>query len=708
MEGPIARILVRSLARLSKQSRSGAFSATQRRCLWSTNDSLGCQAKSNFTPTLVSTRNFSRDNGDCNKTDVANSEKTLPIDGSKPEVPMEQAPQAPVVKPFDSSYEESTIEIHTDRLPEVRLTNKPFLKQIFAGVFDTDMLTYPEMENNKELEELENFVKPYEELFSSASAINFTANDQVPIEFITAMADIGLFAQAIPKQYGGLELSSTYLTRMADITGTIPMAHNLIEVHHNLATQLIVKHGTPEQKQKYLPKLATGEMLATLCLQETKSQLDFRNTKTLANVIVDSNPENDGINLTGYKTWVANAHISDIFLVVAHAPIDVVGRWKDEGVSMFIVEATEPGVKVSERLEGIKSPRSLPLFDVSFNNVSLNETHLLGKGGEADLMVINAMTASAHHAAAAMAALLKRFTNTLIYYLTSEKVDDVQLFENQSHQAILASVQRTAYVMESMAYMTGQIADEYQEPDLSVEQAATRVWCVENLHSTLASVMEVIGVAALEKHHPLINAFIDTLAMRSYPIPMDLMRQYISLSGVRHTVGEKGTVHRTMRDSLNNPAAFFKRVLSMDDVPSVKVLHRHVHDILHISATKLEDVCQKFDKAVENYLIAGPASGSFLQDQFELDRLARIASEIYAMTCAISHASRSICLGVRYHNHESVMAQHFVAETCKKVEIEIEKIHHRGNAGSLYYEQMAKDIVEAKEYMPRHPLTRSY
>ena len=47
---------------------------------------------------------------------------------------------------------------------------------------------------------------------------------------------------------------------------------------------------------------------------------------------------------------------------------------------MFIVEATEPGVKVSERLEGIKSPRSLPLFDVSFNNVSLNETHLLGKG----------------------------------------------------------------------------------------------------------------------------------------------------------------------------------------------------------------------------------------------------------------------------------------------------------------------------------------
>lgn len=333
---------------------------------------------------------------------------------------------------------------------------------------------------------------------------------------------------------------------------------------------------------------------------------------------------------------------------------------------------------------------------------------MLGKRGEGDLMVINAMTSSAHHAAAATAALLKRFTNTLIYYLTTEKVDDVSLFENQTYQACLANLQLTAYVMESMAYMTGQIADEYEEPDLSLEQAATRVWCVENLHSTLASVMEVIGVGALEKHHPLINAYIDTLALKSYPIPMDMMRQYIALSGIRHTVGEKGSVHRTLRDSLNNPKSFFKRAFMMTDVPSAKVLHRHVHDIFHVVATELEDVCQKFDKAVENYLIAGPSSGSILQDQLELDRMARIATDIYAMTCALSHASRSVCLGVCYHNHESIIAQHFITRTCKMLEIDIAKIHHNGNNISLYYQQMAKDIVETKEYMPRHPLTRSY
>ena len=61
----------------------------------------------------------------------------------------------------------------------MQVSNKPFLKQIFAGTFDTDMLTYPEMETNQDLEHLENFVKPYEELFASAQALDFSSKDQV-------------------------------------------------------------------------------------------------------------------------------------------------------------------------------------------------------------------------------------------------------------------------------------------------------------------------------------------------------------------------------------------------------------------------------------------------------------------------------------------------------------------------------------------------
>ena len=57
------------------------------------------------------------------------------------------------------------------------------------------------------------------------------------------------------------------------------MAHNLIEVHHNIATKLIVEYGSPEQKRKYLPKLATGEMIASLSLHESKAHLDFQNIK---------------------------------------------------------------------------------------------------------------------------------------------------------------------------------------------------------------------------------------------------------------------------------------------------------------------------------------------------------------------------------------------------------------------------------------------
>ena len=63
----------------------------------------------------------------------------------------------------------------------VQVTNKPFLKQIFAGIFDTDMLTYPEVETNQELENLEAFVKPYEELFTSAQTLDFASKDEVRV-----------------------------------------------------------------------------------------------------------------------------------------------------------------------------------------------------------------------------------------------------------------------------------------------------------------------------------------------------------------------------------------------------------------------------------------------------------------------------------------------------------------------------------------------
>jgi len=495
---------------------------------------------------------------------------------------------------------------------------------------------------------------------------------------------------------------------MADITGTIPMAHNLIEVHHNIATKLILSYGTEDQKKKYLPRLATGEMIATLCLHESKSHLDFLNLKARASIIEHKERMDDGYLLNGRKTWVANAHMADLFLVVAQTPVDVIGDWKDEGCSMFIVEAASEGVTVSERIEGIESPRGLPLFDVTFDSITLAKEDILGKTGEADLMTIHAMTASAHHVGASTAALLKRFTNMLQYFLTTEKTEDVPLYENQSYQKVLADLQCTAYVMESMAYMTGQIVDEYEQPDWSVEQAATRVWCVEKLHSQMADVMEVLGLGTLEKKSPLIAAFLDTLALKTYPIPLDLMKQYIALSGIRYCIGEKGSVHKTLRDALNEPKIMFKRIMMLEDVPSAYQLFRHVHNVLHPTATKLEDVCKKFDKAIEGYMVSGPASGSFLQDQMELARIAHIVSEIFAMVCIIARSSRSLCLGVQHAVQESVMTQFYVANVCKRLEIEISEIKGEGPTGSQYYWGMSKDIIENKEYMPKHPLTRTF
>lgn len=681
MEGGLARLVLRQLSR-HVVNLSPTKSCTQR----------------NLPRLHLSSRTLSTN------PKLLNKSASLPKGDTQLQ---ENMATAPVPTPGETEVEDTSLEPHREYLPTLQITNKPFIKNLFIGTFDTDMLTFPEVTNNQELADMNEFMKPYEDLFAHAATLDFARKKELPLDFITAMADVGLFAQAIPKEYGGMGLNNTYQTRMADVTGTIPMAHNLIEVHHNIATKMLVDNGTEEQKKKYLPKLATGEMIATLCLHETKGHLDFQSIKTGANVFEDADIDDDGVTLSGSKTWVPNANIADLFLVVANAPFGPTGQKISEGMSVFIVESTKAGVEVLDRIEEVESPRGLPLYDVSFANVLLKKSDMLGTGGEGDLTTINTMTSCSHHVAAANASLLKKFTNMVLYFLTKERVNDVPLYENQAYQAILADLQVTAYVMESMGYMTGQILDEFQQPDLTLEQAATRIWCVEAMQESLSSATEVFGIGSLENTHPVMTAFLDTLALKNFPIPMDLLKQYIALSGLRYGAAEKDEITRSMRDSLNHPHKIIKRIFrDFDDVQRVNTLHAYLHPVLEQASRKVEDMVFKFEKAVENYFVRGPVSGSILDDHLELNRMAWIVTQLYAMTCTMARASRSICIGVRYNDHEGIMAQHFIKQLSPRVEREIEILHH--SVVPEFYRQMAKDIVEAKEYMPRHPLTRTY
>ena len=159
---------------------------------------------------------------------------------------------------------------------------------------------------------------------------------KMPAGLLQEMKDLGLFGLTIPEEYGGLGL-----TMEEEILVTIALGHtspafrSIIGTNNGIGSAAIVFAGTEEQKQKYLPKYASGEWVSCFCLTEPESGSDAASLRTTAR------REGDHYVLNGTKRYITNAAVADTFNVMARTNPDIKGA---RGISSFIVEKDSPGI----------------------------------------------------------------------------------------------------------------------------------------------------------------------------------------------------------------------------------------------------------------------------------------------------------------------------------------------------------------------------
>src|SRR5690625_375558 len=164
--------------------------------------------------------------------------------------------------------------------------------------------------------------------------------DAIPPEIIREMADLGLFGLSIPEEYGGLGLSMTEEVQIAfELGKTSPAFRSLLGTNNGIGSQGIVTDGTEEQKRKYLPRLATGELIGSFALTEPESGSDAASLRTTAR------REGDNYVLNGTKRFITNAPQAGIFTVMARTDPAEPGA---AGVSAFIVEAGTAGMRLGK------------------------------------------------------------------------------------------------------------------------------------------------------------------------------------------------------------------------------------------------------------------------------------------------------------------------------------------------------------------------
>src|SRR4051794_7771910 len=193
--------------------------------------------------------------------------------------------------------------------------------------------------------------------------------DAVPQVLRDAAAEMGLFGYALPEKYGGLGFTMVEEVRLCfEVGRTTPAFRSMFGTNNGIAGQTIANHGTEEQKQRYLPALASGEAVACFALTEAEAGSDPSGLRTRA--VRDG----DEYVINGTKRFITNAELSTLFIVFARTNPEAKGT---KGISAFLIDAGTPGLSLGPH-DAKMGQRGAWTSEVFFDDVRVSADALIG------------------------------------------------------------------------------------------------------------------------------------------------------------------------------------------------------------------------------------------------------------------------------------------------------------------------------------------
>jgi alkylation response protein AidB-like acyl-CoA dehydrogenase len=267
---------------------------------------------------------------------------------------------------------------------------------------------------------------------------------------LSRAGELGLLGAHIPAIYGGTEMDTNTNTVISDVTGPAGSFLVAFAAHTGIGMLPILYFGTEAQKQKYLPRLVSGELKASYCLTEPGSGSDALNAKSRADL------SEDGTHyvINGQKMWITNAGFADIFIVFAK-----IGGEKFTG---FIIERDTPGLTLGaeEDKMGIKGSSTRQVF---FENMKVPVDSVLGEVGKGHLIAFNALNIGRYKLGVMCAGAGRTVTTSAVQYANERIQFGVPIGTFGAIQYKLAEMAIRTFAAESAAYRISQLLHEKKE-----------------------------------------------------------------------------------------------------------------------------------------------------------------------------------------------------------------------------------------------------
>jgi alkylation response protein AidB-like acyl-CoA dehydrogenase len=307
-------------------------------------------------------------------------------------------------------------------------------------------------------------------------------------EILRKAGEVGLLGHDVPEAYGGLggdKTSSSLIFEAVSRMGSFAVSYG---AHVGIGTMPLVLFGTPEQKQKYLPRLATGELIAAYALTEPGSGSDALAAKTKAVLSADGK----SYRLTGTKQFITNAAFADLFTVFAKVQT-ADGKVEDGKFTGFLIERNSPGLTVGpeEHKLGIRGSSTCPLI---LEDCVVPAENVLGTVGQGHKIAFNILNIGRLKLGVGGVGGAKYCLELGIKYATERKQFGKPIAEFDLIRKKIGDIATQTFVGESMAFRTvGLIDARVQKIDPKAADAAKQELDAIEEHAIEASIIKVYG-----------------------------------------------------------------------------------------------------------------------------------------------------------------------------------------------------------------------
>jgi alkylation response protein AidB-like acyl-CoA dehydrogenase len=497
-------------------------------------------------------------------------------------------------------------------------------------------------------------------------------------ELVRKAAELGLMSGGTPEEYGGAgldKIATTVLTEKISIYGGFAVTHG---AHAGIGTLPIVYFGTEEQKKKYLPKLASGELIGAYCLSEPQAGSDAQNSLTRAEL----NKEGTHYILNGQKMWITNGGFADLYVVFA--------KVDGEKFTAFIVERKFPGCKPGneEHKMGIHGSSTTPIF---LENCMVPKENVLHEIGRGHIVAFNVLNAGRFTLGASGVGGSKYVLMTASKYSKERKAFGKQIGEFGLMKEKLAEMAIQIFAVESMIYRTaGNIeaamhaasgsGDKAQNTmkvleEYAIESSISKVYGSEMLDYVVDEGVQIFGGYGFHEDYPVCRAYRDSRVNRIFEGTNEINRMLI--------------IQMLMKRAMGGQLALIPAAMKLaDEILAGPSFEEAPEGVLAEEARTIANCKKIFLQA------AGGAVQKFrekLADEQELiGALANIVMEVYAMESTLLRAQKAAAS--RGEAATSVMidaARVFIADAAERLDHEAKRAIAAVVEGDMLTTQMA-------------------